>query len=442
MRQVVLLLFLLSGYANGYAFLCNGVDAEGQSEQDTCGVCDDTTATKWRNSYLQYWVSTTELPASLNASSWISLVNSCFASWNTVSGVHLTTNYSSDVVSPRSFGDDSEHHDVFWVNNDDEWMEYVGAAPDGILGVTLPPYACQTSSAKFRVIQDADLILNGTPTAGFKWQPECSRLSNSCQSIRSTLTHELGHFLGLGHPCVDSSSAIMCATAAYLVQYPLFDDQQGIRALYADGSSGAYATRCSSNTDCSASLQCHTQNGSKYCSHACTEDADCDNHLMCTSGFCEFPAGSALGAADLHEECSESPCDQGLICVGVNVASEPAYYCFEDCSESSACSKDRDTCRTLKNSKEEAIASKACIQVATATDERCGVIDNVPVVCPTGYSCSAEKCQQSTTGESLAATGGSSGGSSSSCASAGPPGALGMLLVALGILVPRRRKKC
>src|SRR3989338_6056021 len=104
-------------------------------------------------------------------------------------------------------------------------MDEVGAAPNGILGVTLPSYYCPNSSFSYRLIGDADMILNAVPSAGFSWASGCAQLSESCQSIRGTMSHEMGHFLGLGHPFA-LGQALMSAQAGFLIEYPLFDDQQ------------------------------------------------------------------------------------------------------------------------------------------------------------------------------------------------------------------------
>jgi hypothetical protein len=73
--------------------------------------------------------------------------------------------------------------------------------PDSAAGITTATYVDDTSSARDGAIVDADIELNG---ADFAIAVNGVSLSNnSCLSeLQNTLTHELGHLLGLEHTCL------------------------------------------------------------------------------------------------------------------------------------------------------------------------------------------------------------------------------------------------
>lgn len=449
MKGVFFLALLFLAPAYSYRFLCNGITAEGQQETDSCTQPCLSAPTHWPynvNNTVTYNVGTSVLPSGVSASSWLSVVQSCFTIWNQTPGALLMATYGSS--GPRSFGTDSNNHDIYFVASEEEWSSKVGAAPNGVLGVTLPPYACPTSTVPYRRIDDADMILNAVPKAGFVWAPGCPQLSDDCQSARATVAHESGHFLGLGHPCA-SCQELMSAQAEFLIEYPLFDDQQGLAALYPAGGStvGAFGTDCSS-ASCKSDLTCHAQGTSKYCSHGCTlspEAAPCENHMVCntTNGYCEFPSGTQLGAVSLYEDCTRNPCDIGLTCVGI---SDTAAYCFNDCTASQTCASS-ETCHQLSNSRHVKINSYACMQLV-GQGQSCGIINGVPIVCQSGQglTCLSDtsKCVSSSSlgSGNLVVGGGTGATDNSSCSSVRAPTETGLLWVLLGILVHRPKKKC
>ena len=410
--KLILVAFLFLIPAHAYKFLCNGITAEGEVESDSCPQkCTNETATRWLNKTIRYNIHTSILAEGVSASDWKSVVIESFDAWAQTPGGGLMATYVGEGV--RSFGTDSQNQDIFFVTSETEWMDRVGAAADGILGVTLPPYYCPNSQVSYRVIDDADMILNGVPSSGFKWAKTCSKLSDNCQSMFATVAHESGHALGLGHPCTDCA-LLMSAQAAYLIEHPLFDDQEGLRALYPGTSSGLLGAAC----PCAAGLTCHTQGTNEYCSTTPCTNTCSNSSMVCTNNFCEFPNA----ASALHEECSQKPCDSGLACVGVD---ESSSYCFTDCTDSQTCQDALETCHQLKSNGQK-INTYACMKMVKQ-GESCGQT----IVCQTGLKCSSGVCEVS--------TGGSSG---SSCSSVKTPTEIWLLLALLGILVHRSQKKC
>jgi hypothetical protein len=234
----------------------------------------------------------------------------------------------------RAFGLDSKEHEIFWVTDKKEWRQKVGSGENGTLGVTVSPYQCASGGRSSREIYDADLIMNGA--GKFKWSLSCKDAEGDCESVRSTLTHELGHFIGLGHPCTLCSTSIMSAQAGYDLEYPVLDDFQAARVLYPGQLLGQMGTRCDKEADCESNLSCITQNNTKYCSQSCKDS--CPNGYECNlidqERFCQFSNGRLAGTVGLHERCETRVCDEGLQCIETFTEKS---LCVKNCVQKSDC---------------------------------------------------------------------------------------------------------
>ncbi len=364
MRPVLLftmLCFLFPHPSEAYRFTCNGVDADGNWENDECGVCNDQSGPRWGTpSNVPVQIDPNIRPPTLSQADWMNVAKASMNSWNTVSGASLRLNYIGD-ASTREFGSNDANHEIFWVTDANEWKRKVGGGGNGVLGVTVAPYNCPTSSKPSREIYDADLILNGT--GQFKWAPTCAEWGD-CVSIQSTLTHELGHFVGLGHPCPSCDWSIMSAQAGFNVQYPEFDDMQGLRVLYpASTSSAQMGMACNVSGECQSGLACvaqtSTQGVSHFCAQACT--GGCSAGYVCdrSDGYCKFPIGTLGGAAGKGDNCAERPCGDDLLCVGTGGS---AYSCFASCANDSACGTG-ESCAPLQD------GGGACMHLAKLSEK-------------------------------------------------------------------------
>jgi len=220
------ILFSLSGFS--YRYICNSLDAMGNDMNDTCGKCNSANAPKWHPQVLSMRVNSDVVHKNLTKASWETLVSDAIESWKTITNLQLTI--VKDTNTPlREFGQNPYNHVIFWIDQVDEWREFIGAGENGTLGVTSAPYECQGYARPSRQILDADLALNAT--SDIPWATKCTG-SDICYEIISTLTHEVGHMLGLGHPCTDCTWSVMTAKGGANIPKPLSDDHNGLSSLY------------------------------------------------------------------------------------------------------------------------------------------------------------------------------------------------------------------
>ena len=360
---------------NCYRFICNGMDANGTISQ-ACGSCGDSTAPRWYQPTVPVRVDRTTVPASLGASGWSAAIDGAFAAWANVSTSDLVFQ-DVGAATNRGFGSYTNQHEIFWITNATEWQQKVGGGINGALGVTVPQYGCGSPGQ----IYDSDLVMNGV---GFTNWSATSATCNSgyCNSARSTVLHELGHFIGLGHPCTLCSWSAMSAQSGYDPEFPLGVDQASVTALY-PGKPGGIGYGCNNSNECNDGLQCITNDSLSYCSQSC---GNCPDGFECEAvaggNFCVFSAGELAGAVGAGESCTQRPCEENLICVGGG----GDYVCAETCTPNGAntCSNNFQ-CFPLQG------GGGACFDITQAgVGQFC---DGGNVVCEAGSTCVAESAQ-------------------------------------------------
>ncbi|MBH1989133.1 MAG: hypothetical protein I8H75_01925 [Myxococcaceae bacterium] len=359
MRLWAFLCVLVAWPSVSYRYLCNSIDAQGNvwgDEHSPKLGCTAASAPRWPGSSMQFYLDMEGLPNGIDSDTWLSLVQGVLEDWQATPNASLALR--SSVGSQRSFGTDASSHDVFWVRDRDEWMSLIGAGPEGILGVTLPVYSVAQGSS-VRILEDADMVLNACPELGIVWDPNCTNLAD-CFAPQATFSHEFGHVLGLGHPCV-ACEQLMSAQAVFMVDKPGFDEQSAIRMLYPGTTPGVLGDSCSGHHRCQSEFECRTVDAQQYCSKPCATDSECSGSLMvCDSGFCSFQTRSSL-SSHLAEDCSWRKCAVGLLCV---TNSSGSSLCYTDCSTGSGCT-DTEVCYPLKDNQSHPVHESACIETAS-----------------------------------------------------------------------------
>lgn len=323
-----------------YRYLCNGMDANGTFSQDGCGFgCNDATAPRWYAPTVPVRVDLSTVPSELSTTQWNNIVNTSFSRWEGVSGSNLVfQNIGS--TQTRSFGGNENAHEIFWINSASEFQQKVGNGVNGALGVTITPRVC------FNPVQivDADLVMNGA--GNFNWVDFADNCGGGwCSSATSTLLHELGHFVGLGHPCQACGWTVMSAQSAVEIESPTNIDRSAVSALY-PGQPGGLGYGCDGPQDCSSAPVCATVGDLSYCTQTCgtcPEGFECDS--VDGQDLCVFAGGALATPAGLGEDCLQRQCESDLICVGGG----QDFQCLQGCSNAANCPGNTYECLPLQN---------------------------------------------------------------------------------------------
>lgn len=194
-----------------------------------------------------------------------------FASWSAPTCTYFDTALMGD--APGGTYDVKDGKNVLlWINKPNTWPSELGPE-DSVIGVTLPIWSNDGNGHSF--IDDADIIFNNVGFCWFDYDPAnplvtCS--GGKPADTLSILTHEQGHFLGLGHTNVLGATM----EAAYLGGNDLAtleqDDRDGVCALYPLGGMGA-GTSCDACRDNAEQSGCDA--AAKACTSKCLGLADC-----------------------------------------------------------------------------------------------------------------------------------------------------------------------
>ena len=183
-------------------------------------------------------------------------------------------------------------------------------------------------------IEEADIDCNGVYLS---WNTTGAGGGVDTQSI---LTHEIGHFLGLGD-LYDGGHASSTMYGVYSggtgSRSLAEDDMAGCRALYADACGGCTVdTDCPSGYHCDASACVRNTTAGNMCD-PCSSPADCTDGL-CLS-FPEPHSGTFCGV-----NCStDAECGAGNQCFPISGASSQCAPADGDCTGgSSGCTVDTD----------------------------------------------------------------------------------------------------
>jgi len=252
-------------------------------------------------------------------------------------------------VKSNSLGDGL--NSVFWDESDE-----FGLGP-ATLGINVG----NVGNPDNPVTRNASIIIfNGVD---YTWSTD-DNISNT--DVESIAVHEIGHWIGLGHSCTDSSETDCRPDAVMNPTYPggnfrqlQEDDLDGLRSLYpsVDDSTCTGPFRqgefCACDDECIGDLICHPDaSGQNVCSPGCSSDAaDCPSTFACqlsppeaededAPGVCIKSVGGGFPAGTVCT--NDGACAEGLCIAVTSVARSICRVTCEDdagCGDGEICSE-------------------------------------------------------------------------------------------------------
>ena len=305
-------------------------------------------------------------------------VRDAFRAWSCVEGVSVRFEEQpgpGPAVADLSDGKNT----LYW---DETGRDGLGP---GTLGVTLGD-ANPGSKRK-----NADIIFNGKDST---WSTDDGP---SNVDVTSIALHEIGHFIGLDHPCDGAApNETNCNGGDRTVMTPVWDnsierqpkpdDEQGVRFLYpkaAGDTSGCLGPfrkgeKCTCDGDCADGLVCSAVgDAQKVCAAPCAADnADCGGGFVCALSA---PEGDEKAPGICAKKASGTLAPAGAVCSNAH-----------DCASGSCkllFSQARQLCEVHCDKSADCDAGETCFEhfcMGAATHEECAGPDK-----GTGCGCSA-----------------------------------------------------
>lgn len=235
---------------------------------------------------------------------------------------------------------------IFWIENEADWPLGPGTYSASILGVN-------TNGGG---PDDSDVIFNGI---AYVWSTDDPMTGDA--DVESIAIHELGHFIGLDHPCEDEANPDTCIPADRTVMYPMWDgslvrtprqdDVDGTCYMYPASKSWCdgvkvVGEKCEKDCDCEEGARCLLgETGERFCSWTCeSEQARCPRNMKCVLGPKSNPDGPAPGVCMRILDVSNLPpaaiCDRPTQCASDNCSVVPAlgtWVCVQPCTSDGQC---------------------------------------------------------------------------------------------------------
>jgi MYXO-CTERM domain-containing protein len=272
-------------------------------------------------------------------------IRDAFRAWSCVEGVNIGVKEGSG-PGPDEINLDDRKNTLFW----DETGDDCGMGP-GTLGITVGP----TSGG---IRSSADICFNGRDST---WGIAVDT------DVQSIALHEIGHWLGLDHPCDNDQDPATCLPQEEALMFPSWSnvpereprssDVAGVQALYPLAPGGAstcelpyrVGERCGCSGECVDGLVCAPDGaGEQRCTAGCTSaQRDCAAGTVCVLdapqgdaeavGLCQRVSTNRPSGAicSLSGQCASGLCETSIP-LGATICQQ---YCETkgDCDDGATC---------------------------------------------------------------------------------------------------------
>jgi hypothetical protein len=286
---------------------------------------------RWASTRVELIVNE-ETPEGMIATGTVLSAEEAAAAWSSVPCSSLYFVNAGITDSPAVRGDGL--NTIQWVKNG--WKSRGFAANEA--AITDVQY--EGSSVDGWSIVEADLYLNAE---SFEWAFGGDVVTEGKHNLVSVLRHELGHVLGLLHPCEVQAdrNTPQCGDDDRFVSttmYPLYQDKvlplseddmagecflyPGVRCEVVGCAEGQRCTEAGCRSECDDALcdeqevcregQCVTLEQSEA---ECTTDSQCRTKERCLGGVCRVATGLAGDPCEVGSTCSDGACSTSAVCL-------------------------------------------------------------------------------------------------------------------------------
>lgn len=283
----------------------------------------------WGTVPVKFHVNKASYPANIAAVAEQRLLSG-FASWSAPNCTYFETLLEGDLPG-GTFDINDGKNVVLWVNQPNPWPSELGPE-DSVIGVALPIWS--NDGMGQLLIDDADIIFNNV---GFCWydydpaNPDVTCSGGKPVDTLSVVTHEQGHFLGLGHTNVSGATMEAAYFGGDALRSIEQDDVDGVCALYPLGGVGADCASCTQNSCLTPAKACTSSCvGLRDCVLKCPKN-DVDAYDMCaTQCAMQFKDGITAYTAYTNCLCTICAAPCSMQCAG---PTEPCGNGAESSSE-------------------------------------------------------------------------------------------------------------
>jgi MYXO-CTERM domain-containing protein len=172
-------------------------------------------------------------------------------------------------------------------------------------------------------MQTADVAMNGQ---NFHWAlgPSGALAASGTFDLQGVLTHELGHFSGLGHTMSSHDTMYYSWTPWVGQRTPSLDDKLGLCSIYP-----VAGDECTDSTGCASGETCATTAAGRLCSApAATIGTACNYDAVECNDFCLFTAAD-LSTGYCSRFCaSDADCPLTHHCAPASAGTMTVMVCF------------------------------------------------------------------------------------------------------------------